>query len=191
VGRFDYACYKPLRCKVVTGRYAGFQDIIDFFADVVQEPIFGPDGEEVTSGATYQEHCFTTEHVTSYDELSFVDEDPNEDVSPYFKPYFKLNSEGTYYEADVTIPQTLFIEDMALWGWMDMPSARYNYASCNTEAGASYYRYTEQFLKGSSFPELLNFPGNYIDAGDWVAEPVLVSDPDKKFTIDFNFHFEG
>jgi len=191
VGRFDYACYKQLRCKVVTGRYAGFQEIIDFFKNVVQEPIKGPDGNEVLSGATYQEHCFTTEYVTSDDELSFVDEEPNEDVKPYFKPYFRLNEEGSHYIADVTVPQTLFVEDMELWGWVDMPSASYNYATCNTEVGAYNYRYTEQFYEGSSFPELLNFPGTYIDKGDWVAEPVVISDPDEKFTIDFNFHFEG
>ena len=191
VGRFDYACYEQLRCKVVTGRYDSFQSIIDFFADVVQEPIIAPDGSEVRSGATYQEHCFTTEYVTSDDELSFVDEEPNEDVSPYFKPYFRLNSDGTHYVADVTIPHTLFVEDMELWGWVDMPSARYNFTTCDTEAGSSYYRYTEQFMEGSSYPDLLNFPGTYIDEGDWVAEPVVVSDPDAEFTIDFNFHFEG
>ena len=147
VGRFDYACYEQLRCKVVTGRYDSFQSIIDFFADVVQEPIIAPDGSEVRSGATYQEHCFTTEYVTSDDELSFVDEAPNEDVSPYFKPYFRLNSDGTHYVADVTIPHTLFVEDMELWGWVDMPSARYNFTTCDTEAGSSYYRYTEQFME--------------------------------------------
>ena len=72
-----------------------------------------------------------------------------------------------------------------------MPSARYNFTTCDTEAGSSYYRYTEQFMEGSSYPDLLNFPGTYIDEGDWVAEPVVVSDPDAEFTIDFNFHFEG
>jgi hypothetical protein len=191
IGRFDYACYKQLACKVVTGRYDSFQSIIDFFSGVVQEPIIAPDGTEVLSGATYQEHCFSTEYVTSDDELSFVDDNPNEDVSPYFKPYFRLNGEGTHYEADVTIPQALFIEDMELWGWVDMPSARYNFTTCDSDAGTQYRRYTEQFMEGSSYPDLLNYPGIYIDEGDWVAEPVVLSDADEKFTVDFNFQFEG
>ncbi len=191
IGRFDYACYKQLTCKVVTGRYDSFQSIIDFFSGVVQEPIIAPDGTEVLSGATYQEHCFSTEYVTSDDELSFVDDDPNEDVSPYFKPYFRLNGEGTHYEADVTIPQALFIEDMELWGWVDMPSVRYNFTTCDSDAGTQYRRYTEQFMEGSSYPDLLNYPGIYIDEGDWVAEPVVLSDADEKFTVDFNFQFEG
>ena len=191
VGRFDYACYEQLRCKVVTGRYTDYQEILDFFSDVVQERVLSPDGTEVTSGATYQEHCYTTEYVTSDSELSFIDAEPQADVKPYFKPYFRLDEAGEYYVADVTMPHTLFIAGMELWGWVDMPSARYNFASCNAEEGAYNYRYTEQFYEGSSYPDLLNYPGTSIDGGDWVAEPVTIEDPDAEFTIDFNFHFEG
>jgi hypothetical protein len=192
VGRFDYACYEQLRCKVVTGRHSDYGDIIDFFSDVVQEPIVAPDGTEVTSGSTYQEHCFTTEYVTSNDELSFIDDDPQEDVLPYFKPYFKLNSEGTHYVADVTIPHTLVVDEMELWGWVDMPSARYNFSTCDESNGAYHYRYTEQYYKGSSYPDLLNYPGLYVDEGDWVVEdPYVVDSADNEFVIDFTFKFEG
>jgi hypothetical protein len=191
VGRFDYACYEQLRCKVVTGRYQSFDEIIDFFADVVQEPIIDPDGTEVTSATNYQEHCFQSEYVTSNNELSFIDEEGDNNDEPYFKPYFQLSSDGTHYEAEVTIPHTLFVEGMELWGWSDMPSGRYNYASCNPEAGDSYYRYTEQFMKGSSYPELLNFPGIYIDEGDWVAEPVEIMDAGDEFVIDLTHLVEG
>ena len=192
VGRFDYACYEQLRCKVVTGRYTDYQQIIDFFADVVQEPILAPDGTEVTNGSTYQEHCFTTEYVTSDDELSFIDDKPNENVRPYFKPYFSLNEAGTHYVADVTIPHALVVDGMELWGWVDMPSARYNYASCNESEGDMHYRYTEQFYKGSSYPDLLNFPGLYIDEGDWVVdEPYTVDSADDEFVVDFTYKFEG
>ena len=191
VGRFDYACYEQLRCKVVTGRYSDYGDIIDFFSDVVQSPILDPDGNEVTSGINYQEHCYEGEYVTSNDELSFIDDEPKENDEPYFKPYFHLSSDGQYFEADVTIPHTLFVEGMELWGWVDMPSADYNFASCNPEAGDSYYRYTEQFMKGSSYPDLLNFPGIYIDEGDWVAEPVTVTDPEQQFVIELTHLVEG
>ena len=191
VGRFDYACYEQLRCKVVTGRYKGYGEIIDFFSDVVQEPILDPDGTEVTSAVNYQEHCYESEYVTSNDELSFIDEEGDDNVDPYFKPYFQKSMNGRYYEAEVTIPHTLFVEGMELWGWVDMPSARYNYASCNQEAGDSYYRYTEQFMKGASYPDLLNFPGIYIDEGDWVAEPVKIMDSDDEFVIDLTHLVEG
>ena len=193
VGRFDYACFEQLRCKVVTGRYDSFKGIVDFFADVLQQPIINPDGQEVTTGDAFQEHCFDTEYVTSDDELSFIDDDPNEDVSPYFKPYFRLNKEGTHYVADVTIPHTLFVEGMTLWGWVDMPSPFYSFTTCDGSDGAGswHYRYTEQYYKGAGFPDVLNFPGTFIDAGDWIAEPIVLNDPDKDFTIDLNFHFEG
>jgi hypothetical protein len=192
VGRFDYACYEQLRCKVVTGRYTDYRDIIDFFADVVQEPIIDPDGAEVTSPDAYQEHCFGTEHVTSNDELSFIDDKPKENVLPYFKPYFRLNDEGTHYVADVTIPHTIVVDEMELWGWVDMPSARYNFSTCDESEGGYHYRYTEQFYKGSSYPDLLNYPGLYIDEGDWVADPFVVDiNTDDNFVIDFNIKFEG
>lgn len=191
VGRFDYACFEQLRCKVVTGRHTDYGEIIDFFADVVQEPIKFPDGSDVASAEAFQEHCFTTEHVTSNDELSFIDDDPQEDVLPYFKPYFTLNGDGTHYVADVTIPHTLVVDGMELWGWVDMPSARYNFSTCNESEGDYHYRYTEQFYKGSSYPDLLNFPGLYVDTGDWVAEPYTVDSADDEFVIDFNFKYEG
>jgi hypothetical protein len=191
VGRFDYACYEQLRCKVVTGRYADYGDIIDFFTDVVQSPIMDPDGNEVTSAVNYQEHCYQGAYVTSNDELSFVDDDPTKNDEPYFKPYFHLSSDGEYFEADVSIPHTLFVKGMKLWGWVDMPSADYNFASCNPESGDQYYRYTEQFMKGSSYPDLLNFPGIYIDEGDWVAEPVEITDPEEQFVIELTHLVEG
>ena len=191
VGRFDYACYEQLRCKVVTGRYKDYGEIIDFFKNVVQEPIIDPDGNEVTSAVNYQEHCYQGEYVTSNDELSFIDEEGDKNDDPYFKPYFQKSSDGQYFEAEVTIPHTLFVEGMELWGWSDMPSARYNFASCNPEAGDSYYRYTEQFMKGSSYPELLNFPGIYIDEGDWVAEPIEIMDAEEEFVIDLTHLVEG
>lgn len=192
VGRFDYACYEQLRCKVVTGRYTDYGEIIDFFADVVQEPIVAPDGSEVTSPDAYQEHCFGTEYVTTNDELSFVDDDPQEDVLPYFKPYFRLNDDGDFYIADVTIPHTVVVDEMELWGWVDMPSARYNFSTCDESEGDYHYRYTEQYYKGSSYPDILNYPGQYIDEGDWVADPFVVdSSTDDNFVIDFNIKFEG
>ena len=158
---------------------------------MVQEPIIDPDGTEVTSAVNYQEHCYQGEYVTANNELSFIDEDGDKNDDPYFKPYFQRSSDGAYFEAEVTIPHALYVEGMELWGWTDMPSARYNFASCNPEAGDSYYRYTEQFMKGSSYPDLLNFPGIYIDEGDWVAEPVEITDADEEFVIDLTHLVEG
>jgi hypothetical protein len=190
VGRFDYGCYEQLVCKVVTGRYSDYDDIITFFNDVVQDPIKAPDQSLVTSGDAYQEHCFETEYVTSNTELAFIDEDPHNNDEPYFKPYFELNSEGTHYVADVTIPHTLFVEGMTLWGWVDMPSARYNFSTCDETTGDYHYRYSEQFYKGSSYPDLLNYPGTYIDSGDWVSTPVIITKADDKFVIDLDIPFE-
>jgi hypothetical protein len=196
VGRFDYGCYEALVCKIVTGRHTDFDEIIAFFRDVVDEPIVAPDGSEVKDGATYQEHCFEIERVTSTEELSFIDEDAEDDVRPYYKPYF--TDKGEYFEANVTIPHTVYVEGMQLWGWADMPSKKFNFSTCDESAGDRYYRYSEQFYQGANFPDVLNYPGTYIDAGDWIAEPITLEKAnDNKsakfapFVIDLNFHFEG
>jgi hypothetical protein len=92
----------------------------------------------------------------------------------------------------VTIPHTIVVDEMELWGWVDMPSARYNFSTCDESEGGYHYRYTEQFYKGSSYPDLLNYPGLYIDEGDWVADPFVVDiNTDDNFVIDFNIKFEG
>ena len=31
IGRFDWACYQTLACKVVTGRFSNYDDVLDFF----------------------------------------------------------------------------------------------------------------------------------------------------------------
>ena len=39
VGRFDWACYEALKCQVITGRFRDYDDILDFFANELRQPI--------------------------------------------------------------------------------------------------------------------------------------------------------
>jgi hypothetical protein len=200
IGRFDYGCYEQLVCKVVTGRYTSFDEVLDFFRDTVQNPILGPDGEEVTSGITYQEECFEGQYLTSEEEISFMDSEPfetDDSLGDYFKPYFKdidknkNSDDDDFYEADVIIPHTFVEKGMAIWGWVDMPSEKFSFASCDESAGDYFYRYSEQFYTGTNFPNVLNYPGLYIDGGDWVVdEAAIVTDPDKDFVIELSYKYE-
>ncbi len=192
IGRFDYGCYEQLVCKVVTGRYTNYGEILDFFRKVVQEPVLGPDGVEVTSGVTYQEQCFEGRYLTSDDELAFLDDEPyetDESLGDYFKPYFK--DKGDFMEADVIIPHAYFEEGMALWGWVDMPSQLYSFATCDETTGSQIYRYSEQFRTGTNYPNVLNYPGLYIDKGDWIVnDAAIVTDPDKDFVVEMGYKYE-
>jgi hypothetical protein len=193
VGRFDYGCYEQLVCKVVTGRFTSYSEIIDFFRDVVQEPILGQDGTEVTSGVAYQEQCFEGQNLTDEHELAFVDEEPfetDESLGDYFKPYFQ--DKGEFFEAEVIIPHALVEKGMSIWGWVDMPSKKFSFSSCDEGAGKNFYRYSEQFYTGTNYPNVLNFPGLYIDDGDWVVDDeAIVTNAEQEFVIEMSYKFEG
>ena len=49
VGRFDWGCYEELQCRMVTGRYESYDDILGFFQEIGQ-PVIDENGDEVLSG---------------------------------------------------------------------------------------------------------------------------------------------
>ena len=192
VGRCDFGCYQQLVCKGVTGRDESYDDVLTFFRDVLEDEVKGTDNEVVGSGTEYQAHCYETQYFTSDDEIDFIDDKPHEDVKPYFKPYFE--EDGDDYVADVVIPHTLVENEMALWGWVDMPSPKFEFVTCDSGAGDYFYRYSEQYYQGASYPDVLNYPGLYIDDGDWVVNnaPTITvnkdgSVDDFELTLDFKF----
>jgi hypothetical protein len=164
VGRFDWACYEELRCKMVTGRYESYQDILDFFRDEIGQPVLNENGEEVSSNLEYRERCYEIMMLTSDDELSFVDPEG-----------LDFTEDGDYWVAEVDLLHTYFEQDEdgngpQVWGWVDMPSRTYNFASCDKEAGQNHFYYDEFYNTGTNHLDVLNYPGLYIDEGDYVAE---------------------
>lgn len=178
VGRFDWACYEALRCKMVTGRFESYDDVLEFWEDQLEAPVTAPDGELVGSGVEYQERCYELMYLTSDDEVSFV----NEEVD------FEL--QGDYYVADVELLHVLFSKGMAIWGWVDMPDESYTFRTCEETEGDFQYYYTDQYYTGTNNINLLNYPGEFIDEGDWVAEGVTVNKPDDEFVLDLGVHHE-
>lgn len=184
IGRFEYGCYQQLDCKIVTGRYTSYEDVLDFFATQLREPVLGPDGEEVGSGMEYQERCYELRYATNDREVDFI-EDGELD--------FELSSDGQYYEAETEILHTQFFEGMTAWGWMDAPSVTFDFASCDASGnqGEQIFYYDEQNFVGTNFTDLLNFPGLYIDGGDWVenaGDPLVA--PDDTFTLELGFNYD-
>ena len=181
IGRFDWACYQELICKVPTGRFTSYEDILDYFGNVLGDPVSDSEGFEVNSGTEFQEHCFELLFATADYEMLFVNE-----VTDFVQ-------EGDYLVAeDVEIPQVPFTKDMAIWGWMDMPSRTYEFSTCNagSDGGEFFSYYNEEFNKGTNYIDVLNFPGNYIDPGDWVVQDaVLVTDPEAEFDLEIGFHY--
>jgi hypothetical protein len=179
VGRFDWGCTQDTQCKIVTGRYDSYEDVLDYFRDQVRTPILDPAGDEYTSGTAYQEECFESRFYTSDNEVDFLRTEPQ----------FQLV--GDYWEAEITILQTYFQEGITLWGWVDMPSFTYDFVTCDESQGdeVNYYDFRE--ATGVIRPGVLNFPGLYIDYGDLIAtEGVIVNDADAQHEIILGFRNE-
>jgi hypothetical protein len=179
IGRFDWACYQELVCKVTTGRFTSYDDLLEYFADVLGNPVSDSEGVDVGSGTEFQEHCYELLFATADYEMLFISETTD----------FTLD--GDYLVAeDVEIPQVPFTENMAIWGWVDMPSRTYEYSTCDSSNGEQFSYYNEFYEKGTNYIDVLNFPGNYIDPGDWIVQdPVLVSDPDADFDLEIGFNY--
>jgi hypothetical protein len=183
VGRPGFACYELLVCKVTTGRFTSYDDILEFFRDDLQNPVLNQYGEEVTSETEFREWCYETMFLTSDTELPFLAMDGVDFVD-----------KGDYWEADATIYHSYFREGATVWGWMDAPTRSYNFASCsdsNAQGGWQQFYYTEQYVTGATFAGLLNAPANYIDRGDWISETGdIMQSPDDNFVVELGYKYE-
>lgn len=185
VGRFTWGCYEVLNCKITTGRFEDFADVIDYYANQVQAPLLNEEGEPVTP-EEYRERCYEVLDITSDAELDFITSGKE---SPDNKPDFE--DKGDYYEADVTILHSQFEKGVSVWGWIDMPSPANSYRSCNEDDGMWVYHYDEYYQVGTNFTYTLNHPSDYIDEGDWVvSEPAIIDDPEADFVVELGFKYE-
>ncbi len=172
IGRFDWGCYQQMKCKLVTGRYQDYDEVLDFFADDLESPILNDDSDEVTSGVELRERCYEMQYLTGDAEVRFV--------GPLD---FEPTSNGDYV-ADVEILHTEFVEGVQIWGWMDMPSSTFDFRTCDETEGNQVFYYDENYQSGTNFVDVLNFPGKYVGDGDLVAEEAaVVTDPDKEFSL--------
>ena len=99
--------------------------------------------------------------------------------------------DGDYYVANANVLNVDYHEGMQVWGWMDMPSSKFSFATCSDADGAYFYEYNEQYYWGTNQANVLNFPSQYIDAGDWVASdtPTITSEG-QAFEMTLGYQFE-
>lgn len=177
LGRFDWGCYEQLVCKMVTGRFESYADIIDFHANVLNDPIKTIDGQSITSEAEYRERCFEITFSTSDDEMLFIGERD-----------FTL--EGDYLVSDIEIPQVVFKEGMQVWAWVDMPSPSFEFNTCAAGVGQTQSYYNEYYQVGTNAIDVINFPGKYIDEGDWISQtPATITSVNDEFELEIGYHY--
>jgi hypothetical protein len=164
VGRFDYACYEALACKVVTGRFQDYADILDYFS-VLGNPVKDENGAEVLYPSTFQQACYDYFYATSDAEMSFIGAED-----------FTENADGDF-EAPFVMAHTVFVDGMSVWGWMDAPTVDLannlnsgGFSTCDTAAGREQTKYDENYYEGRVYSDALNTPSQYVFSGDWVSQ---------------------
>lgn len=176
VGRLDFACYEALKCKVTTGRFTDFEDVLDYFTNMMGVPVTDSTGEIVDYPSTFQQHCYEYFEYTTDSELDFLGPDELD---------FAENGDGDF-EASFILPHTQYVPGMVLWGWMDAPTistenpdVNGGFSTCDQTEGRNYEEYDQEYEEGRFGEDLLNLPSFYIFDGDWVADgTTLVTDED-------------
>jgi len=178
VGHYDFACYKVLACKVVTGRFTDYADMLDYFANVLRNPVKDDGGDEVLSDVAFQQYCYDYYEYTADWEMSFIGGTD-----------FVENSDGDF-EAEFSMYHTYFQSGMALWGFMDAPqinvqspAANGTFSTCDLNGGRQQYRYDQTFYEGSSQIDVLNKPRQYLASDDWVSSPAFIQDENEEPVI--------
>jgi hypothetical protein len=182
VGRLDFGCFESVSCRVTTGRYSDFDSMIEYFEGFLNDPITDEFGRVVSDANTLRQACYDRFDITSDQELAFLG-----DLD------FTQNADGDF-EASFTLPHTLYVENMVVWGWMDAPRITSaagdvdgTYSSCDTNTGREWNEYDQQFEQGRGQPDLLNYPSLYIFADDWVADGLAVVDAlDSEVVVNLN-----
>ena len=172
VGRFDYACYQHLVCKIVTGRFQDYDDVLDWFK-LINDPVIDDLGYPVQSGDFFQQSCYDTFEITADYEMAWVSGEDGLD--------FVENSDGDF-EADFDLWHTNYKPGMTLWGWLDTPSATdqtFTFSTCDEQLGQTNGEYTNAYYYGTGRWTLLNTPGEFIGGGDYVV------DVDDTVTLDY------
>jgi hypothetical protein len=171
IGDFQFACVEFLTCKVTSGRYQDFDEMVSWFNDTVGETITNSFGLPVDTGEYLRQRCYEILDVTSDDEVRLTNtRDKNEDgVIDSGDLDFVENADGDF-EAKFTMYNQDFLSGFSLWGWMDSPSSKsYKFSTCNPAQGYQHIEYNENFMGGQAWRDLLNRPSDVITEGDWVS----------------------
>ena len=193
VGHLDFACYQALACKVTTGRFEDYADLLDYFANVLHRPVKNNSGDALTvdQATEFQQYCYDYYYVTSDAEMSFIGVDN-----------LSFTEDGDDYVADFTLFHTFYKEGMMVWGLMDAPLIKPDaielagtFSTCqpavdpNATTGngiRNIYWYDQTFAEGASYSNVLNYPTQYLDVDDWVSSGVEVTSDSETITLNID-----
>jgi len=186
VGDFRFPCVQDLVCRVTSGRFVDFDEMLGWFGDYYQDPITTSTGEAITTGEFIRQTCFETLRVTSDEEIrltAYVDKNEDGNLDKLDLEFVE-NADGNL-EAEFTVFQQEFVPGFKLWAFMDAPAqVDGRFSSCDPTQGTNGGQYVDEFQGGRPFRFLLNRPDFYITEGDWVtSEPHEYNSVDDEVTI--------
>jgi len=152
VGAYAYACYRALRCKVISGRYDSLEALLD--TNPVEEE------EEFASAEQMYDQCSWYYGWNSLGEFSFIGDDQLD---------FSRDSAGDWV-ADFRAWHTRIPTGAILWAFADN-----DFTTCSPDQGPVNRRRSDDdqyFREGSNFNDVLNFPDKYLTEGDFISETV-------------------
>jgi len=170
IGRFDFACFSDLACRITTGRFESFEDILDWYNVVLGDPVVDEFGAVVDSPDFFRSYCYELFQYTADYELTFLSKFVNADGVDTNSLNFEVNESTGDYEADFDLWQVTYKPDMKIWGWMDAPSEKFTFSTCDPDRGQYNSKYTNDFYYGTNYTDLLNYPSKYIFENDWVVQ---------------------
>lgn len=178
IGDFRFACARALACRVVSGRYETYDDIVDFFTKDLGNEIFDAYGEPITTGARLKSACYEILNATSDDEVRLTAYRDNNDDGEIDKKDldFTKDANGDWVTT-VRLWQQEFFPGFKPWAFLDTPASSGNsgrqtafgFTTCNPEAGFRSSQYAATFNAGVSYNDILNRPYRRIAADDWVS----------------------
>lgn len=171
IGDIRYSCLPQLTCRHTSGRFEGWDDIVDWFefaydeplttADLQQENPAGTSNVPLEDGEQLRERCYDYLRITEDEEARIVATDRNADgeVNELDLDFVK-NEETGNWEAEFTLWQQEVFPDAVLWGWMDAPDSHGLLSTCNPLGGFTDSIYDNAFYGGEQFSWILNVPAD-------------------------------
>lgn len=197
IGDINFPCLEFLKCKVVSGRFVDFDQLVDWFNNQIEQPITGPDGTTVQSGEYIEDYCLDLLNYADESELRLTASDKNDDGNVDANDLDFVQAGDGWWEAEFTLWQQEYFasEDGAtgftLWGWMDAPSeSTYKFSTCDPEEGRYIEEYNVEMYGGRPYRDLLNFPSVYIAQGDYTTAGYVYQSPDDEPVLELNIPVE-
>ncbi len=186
IGDIRYGCFEFFRCKMLSGRYLSYDDIIDFYTNVLGTPPKDDFENVIEVGQYIQQTCFDLLEVTSDDEIRVLTtKDRNEDGVVDKNDLDFVEDENGDFVGKFEILQADFHPGMVAWGFLDdaeifrttreedgaIVQNMDEFTTCDPTRGYSEGTYQRNYRAGLQATDTLNRPLNYLKNTEaWLSD---------------------